>query len=107
MLQRMLTDLPAEKISINQALADNNMSALIDLIHRLYGSSCYCGVPRLKSTSGLLDKLLQTNKISEIENMMATLNHAIDDILRWGRHNDLKEVFGLQQKTETIELLNK
>ncbi len=102
MLQMMLSSLPTEKLGINQAVAENNIPVLGELIHRLYGSSCYCGVPQLKSISGLLDKLLQANKIAEIENAITTLNHAIDEILLWGESRDLNEVFGLQQKIEIL-----
>jgi two-component system, NarL family, sensor histidine kinase BarA len=95
MLQMMLTGLLTEKTEINQAMITNNLSALGELVHRLYGSSCYCGVPQLKSASGLLDKLLQANNIIEVEAAIATLNHAIDDVLHWGKNRDLKDVFGI------------
>ncbi len=95
MLQMMLCSLLTEKAEINEAMANNNISALGELVHRLYGSSCYCGVPHLKSVSGLLDKLLQANKITEAVSAIATLNQAIDDILLWGENRDLKDVFGL------------
>lgn len=104
MLKMMLDGLAAEKADINQAVADNNISTLAELIHRLYGSSCYCGVPRLKSISGLLDKLLQTKQMSEAEHAITTLNHAIDDILRWGENRDLNEVFGLSSPTGKVSV---
>jgi two-component system sensor histidine kinase BarA len=96
MLKMMLDGLPTEKENINQAIATNNVSALTELIHRLYGSSCYCGVPRLKSISGLLDKLLQAKEIEEAQNAIGTLNHAIDDVISWGKDRDLNDVFGIK-----------
>ncbi|MES2823107.1 MAG: response regulator [Pseudomonadota bacterium] len=95
MLQLMLSGLFTEKNEINQAAAANDLSALSELVHRLYGSSCYCGVPKLKRTSGALDKLLQANKTMEVENAINVLNHAIDEVLRWGENRDLRDVFGL------------
>ena len=97
MLQMMLNSLLAEKAEINYAMTNNKISVLGELVHRLYGSSCYCGVPHLKSISGLLDKLLKANKITEAENAIATLNQAIDDILLWGKDRDLQDVFGLSK----------
>lgn len=96
MLKMMLDGLPTEKENINQAIAVNDVSALTELIHRLYGSSCYCGVPRLKSISGLLDKLLQAKEVEEAKNAIPTLNHAIDDVISWGKDRDLNEVFGIK-----------
>jgi two-component system, NarL family, sensor histidine kinase BarA len=100
MLAMMLTGLPKEQADINQAVADNNIDSLSELIHRLYGSSCYCGVPRLKSISGLLDKLLQAQKMADARNAIASLNSAIDDILLWGKDRDLDAAFGLQKEIE-------
>lgn len=95
MLQMMLNGLLAEKTEINRAIVDNDISALGELMHRLYGSCCYCGVPHLKSISGLIDKLLQANKTIEAVNTIATLNHAIDEVLLWGENRNLKDAFGL------------
>ncbi len=95
MLKMMLDGLTCEKAQINQAITDGNDEMLNELIHRLYGSSCYCGVPRLKSISGLLDKLIQTRKIDEAKAAIHSLNSAIDDVLSWGENRDLNEIFGI------------
>lgn len=95
MLKMMLDGLSCEKEQINQAVSDGNDDMLNELIHRLYGSSCYCGVPRLKSISGLLDKLMQAHKVDEAKKAIDSLNSAIDDVLAWGENRDLNEVFGI------------
>jgi two-component system sensor histidine kinase BarA len=95
MLKMMLDGLTCEKAQINQAINDNNNEQLNELIHRLYGSSCYCGVPRLKNICGLLDKLMQARKVSETKEAIHSLNSAIDDVLAWGKNRDLNEVFGI------------
>ncbi len=95
MLKMMLDGLACEKAQINQAISDSNDEMLNELIHRLYGSSCYCGVPRLKSISGLLDKLMQARKVDEAKKAIDSLNSAIDDVLAWGENRDLNEVFGI------------
>lgn len=97
MLKMMLDSLPGEKQQINQALADANTALLGELIHRLYGSSCYCGVPRLKSISGLIDKLIQAKDINNANASISSLNNAIDDILVWGENRDLNKVFGIEE----------
>ena len=96
MLRMMLEGLPNEKELINQAVTDKNYALLSELIHRLYGSSCYCGVPRLKNISGLLDKLLQAKEISDALQAINSLNSAIDDVLSWGEKRDLNTVFGIE-----------
>jgi len=97
MLRMMLDGLPGEKEQINQAITDDDYTTFTELVHRLYGSSCYCGVPRLKSISGFLDKLLQAREIDNAVAAINSLNSAIDDVLAWGEGRDLDEVFGLKQ----------
>ncbi len=100
MLKMMLDGLPNEKQQINQAIVDNNDALLNELIHRLYGSSCYCGVPRLKSISGFLDKLIQAKEFNNAKEAIQSLNNAIDDVLAWGANRDLDEVFGVKAPAE-------
>jgi two-component system, NarL family, sensor histidine kinase BarA len=95
MLKMMLESLPLEKAEIQQAAADKDLTRLNDLVHRLYGSSCYCGVPQLKEVSGRLDKSLHSGKDLDIQAALTTLNMAIDDILEWGQGRNLNEFFSL------------
>ena len=95
MLKMMLEGLNCEKAQINDAVATDNTALLGELVHRLYGSSCYCGVPRLKSISGFLDKLLQAKEIKDAKEAIPSLNNAIDDVLAWGENRDLNSVFGV------------
>ncbi|WP_062066002.1 response regulator [Cellvibrio sp. OA-2007] len=99
MLRMLLNGLAAEKQQINNALATNNFDELEELIHRLYGSSCYCGVPRLKHISGLLDKLFQSKQYEQARDAIPALNHALDDLINWGRDKELDPLFGLETMT--------
>src|SRR5690606_21196429 len=80
MLVMLLQGLPEEQIQINRAFAEQNFEQLEEFVHRLYGSCCYCGVPRLKRISGLLDKLLQAKQFDQAAGAITALNNAIDDI---------------------------
>jgi two-component system sensor histidine kinase BarA len=95
MLKMILDGLPCEKAQINHAIKEGNDAQLNELIHRLYGSSCYCGVPRLKSISGFLDKLLQAKEFKNAKEAIPSLNSAIDDVLAWGENRDLNTIFGI------------
>lgn len=99
MLSMLLSGLESEKQRINTALANGAFEELEELVHRLYGSSCYCGVPRLKHISGLLDKLFQSKQYEQARDAMPALNHALDDLINWGRDKDIDALFGLE-KTE-------
>lgn len=97
MLSMLLSGLETEKHQINAALANSAYEELGELIHRLYGSSCYCGVPRLKHISGLLDKLFQSEQYEQARDAIPALNHALDDLINWGRDKELDPLFGLEK----------
>nr|WP_324257686.1 response regulator [Cellvibrio fontiphilus] len=97
MLTMLLAGLESEKQQINSALNANQHEEAGELIHRLYGSSCYCGVPRLKHISGLLDKLFQSGQYEQARDAIPALNHALDDLIRWGTNKDIDALFGLEQ----------
>lgn len=97
MLSMLLGGLEGDKQQINAALSSEAFDELGELIHRLYGSSCYCGVPRLKHISGLLDKLFQTKQYEQARDAMPALNHALDDLIKWGRDKELAPLFGLEE----------
>ncbi|MEN0038669.1 MAG: response regulator [Cellvibrio sp.] len=97
MLSMLLSGLESEKQQINTALANGAFDELEELVHKLYGSSCYCGVPRLKHISGLLDKLFQSKQYEQARDAMPALNHALDDLINWGRDKDIDALFGLEK----------
>lgn len=96
MLSMLLAGLEAEKEQINQTLNADQYEAVGELVHRLYGSSCYCGVPRLKHISGLLDKLFQSKQYEQARSAIPALNHALDDLINWGRNKNIDALFGLE-----------
>ncbi|WP_158304066.1 response regulator [Cellvibrio japonicus] len=100
MLQMLLNSLEQEKEQINTALAQENYVQLGELIHRLYGSCCYCGVPKLKHISGLLDKLFQAGAYDHAKDAIPALIHALDDIVHWQKDKNIDALFGLDEISE-------
>jgi two-component system sensor histidine kinase BarA len=95
MLAMLLDSLPNEKIQINRAFSEKDFAQMENLVHRLYGSCCYCGVPRLKRVSGLLDKLLNAQQYTQADGALTSLNYAIDDVIDWAKDRDINTLFGL------------
>lgn len=102
MLSMLLAGLEAEKEQINQTLNAEQYEDVGELVHRLYGSSCYCGVPRLKHISGLLDKLFQSKQYEQARSAMPALNHALDDLINWGRNKNIDALFGLEPSEQQV-----
>jgi len=96
MLGMLLASLVVEQNEIHTALAQGDDTQAGELVHRLYGSCCYCGVPKLKHISGLLDKLFQSGDFQSARNALPALNHAIDEIIGWSTDKNLDAIFGLE-----------
>lgn len=93
MLTMLINGLKDEQVAINQAFTEGDFEALEERVHKLYGSCCYCGVPRMKRISGLLDKTLQARQYDQVEGAIFSLNRAIDDVLTWARDKDISAIF--------------
>lgn len=95
MLNMLLKALGPDREAINEAFESEDYEALEQRVHRLYGSCCYCGVPRLKRISGLLDKILQARQYDQVASPVTALNNEIDEVLRWAYARDIDALFGL------------
>ena len=99
MLKMLIAGIAEEKQLIMDAMQQNHYEQAGEIIHKLYGSSCYCGVPRLKYISGLLDKLFQKQLYDEASSAVGSLYLAVDDIIDWHRGKNIDELFGLTETT--------
>ncbi len=99
MLSMLLESLETEKENINTAIASGEFTQAGELVHRLYGSCCYCGVPKLKHISGLLDKLFQAGDFDNARDALPALNHALDEVIRWGLDKDIHQIFDVEAPT--------
>ncbi|MAN50469.1 MULTISPECIES: response regulator [unclassified Marinimicrobium] len=93
MLEMLVKNLGGERDAINQAFDNQDFEQLEELVHRLYGSCCYCGVPRLKRISGLLDKILQARQYDQVASPIRALDNEVDEILRWAYERDISALF--------------
>lgn len=98
MLVMLLQNLDAERSEINSVFDREDFAQLEELVHRLYGSCCYVGVPRLKRVSGLVDKILQANQYEQLPGAIKALNNEIEEVLRWGYARDIDALFDLDNK---------
>ena len=69
---------------------------LSERIHKLYGSSCYSGVPALRKISGKIDKMLQHKQDVNLQQELIVLNNAITALLNWNQEFDVDVLFGFE-----------
>lgn len=96
MLKMLIDNLQTEKKAINDSFRAQNWAVLQDLIHKLYGSSCYTGVPHLRGLSGLIDKTLQARQTDALAPMIRSLNSAMDQLIHWQKNTTIDELFTVE-----------
>lgn len=89
LLQALFDSLPGDLERINDHAKNNELEKFAHEVHRLYGSSCYCGVPDLKAIAGTIDRLCHNQEYAEALKMLTDLNDAIIDILQWKEDKDV------------------
>ena len=94
MLNMLLGSLEEDKKNINLSITDENFDRLQEIVHKLHGGCCYCGVPTLLSISAKLDKKLKNKDYSDLESDIKSLIIAIDELIDWSDNTNLEAVFG-------------
>ena len=65
LLDMLIDDLPNIKNDIYQNFKIKDFDKLKFVVHKLHGSCCYCGVPQLKETVGILETNLNKKSFSD------------------------------------------
>src|SRR5437016_11327203 len=81
LLATLMSDLPQVRTNINQAYQNKDYSSLHQQVHKLHGATCYCGVPRLKDAASALEDKLKKGNDTELESLLKTLNHEIEQLI--------------------------
>ncbi len=87
----LLENLPRDIDVINAA--SDNIDELKRAVHRLHGTVCYCGVPRLARAIEKLELALKRGNKSEIRPLLNLLNGEVTALNTW--HRDNPDVLGL------------
>lgn len=82
MLQLLINSLPQTLAELDKYRESNQKEALVQLIHKLHGATCYTGVPAIKQLTELLETALKTgNSISQVEPELFDLSDQLRDLL--------------------------
>ncbi|NVD07489.1 two-component sensor histidine kinase BarA [Vibrio sp. JPW-9-11-11] len=84
MLKMLVDSIPEVSAIVEGALEDDHfdIEQLIHYVHKLHGSSSYCGVPRLKSVCAAIEKELRSGaSIEEIEPELFELQDEMEKVV--------------------------
>lgn len=80
MLEMLLNELPSLQASMNDAFEEGDKAALYDNVHKINGSTRYCGVPAVGQAANDLELLLK-NEADELDKSLESLNKEIKRLL--------------------------
>jgi two-component system sensor histidine kinase BarA len=79
--------------AVTAAASDEDMSRLQDVVHKLYGGCCYCGVPALRQASADLHSRLHRQQYAGIGDAITSLLARITELLQWASARDVETLF--------------
>ena len=82
MLQLLLASLPQTLADLEKYRESNQRDALIQLVHKLHGATCYTGVPHIKALSETIETQLKTGaSLLQLEPELFDLTDQLQDLL--------------------------
>lgn len=94
MLSMLIETLPDTLQKTATYYEGKQLVELQEVVHKLHGGCCYCGVPRLKAISEQTDKNLQKERLNNLANDMKLLTIEINSLLQWAEEHDIESLFG-------------
>ena len=80
----LLDDLDIRQQQIEKSIQDNDMESLTEHIHKLYGSTAYCIVPKLRMSTENLEKRLKEKEYSQLNELTKIVLQEIQQLIKNG-----------------------
>jgi two-component system sensor histidine kinase BarA len=80
----LLNDLDVRLQQIEASFQANDMDALKEHIHKLYGATAYCIVPKLRSSTAELDEALKQENYSQLQTLVDVVLQEIQQLMSDG-----------------------
>ena len=80
----LLDDLDIRREQIENSFQSNDMVMLEEHIHKLYGATAYCIVPKLRKSTETLDGLLRQKDYSQLKNLVGQVLKEIQQLISDG-----------------------
>lgn len=81
MISLLVKNLTTELGVIEQFYANKKHMELLHRVHRLHGTLCYCGLPRLKTVVTQLESALKSNIMIDLTSLLNQLDTEINLLL--------------------------
>jgi two-component system sensor histidine kinase BarA len=96
LLLLLIVSIKSEKNKVISCYNQKDWVKIGELTHKLYGVSCYCGVPILQEKAKAIEIAANTSDIPTIKKLYPELIQAMDDLLLWNETHDIDVIFNLE-----------
>jgi two-component system, NarL family, sensor histidine kinase BarA len=93
MLSTLLAELAQTHSDISNAFAELRLDDALELIHKLHGNCCYCGVTALKAACKKLEAQLHRQRHLPAPDDLRQFNEAVKTLLAWQQTHDIATFF--------------
>lgn len=97
LLGLLFVDLAQNQRDISTAFTESRFNEALEMIHKLHGACCYCGVPLLKQACKNLETQLHAQTKMPDSDDIRIFNEAVDHLLRWHQQTDIRIFFSLDK----------
>ena len=80
----LLDELDARRQQIESSFQTSDMEMLEEHIHKLYGATAYCIVPKLRKSTETLEGLLREKEYSQLESHVDLVMQEIQQLIKEG-----------------------
>jgi two-component system sensor histidine kinase BarA len=80
----LLQELPQLREKLHLAIAQQDLQAIWNHAHKIYGSTAYCGVPMLREAASVMETTVRGKELEAIRAEFVSLDAAIQQLLKQG-----------------------
>lgn len=92
MFKLLLEGMAEDISSIMEAWEEEDINALLELVHKMHGASRYCGVPRLRNALETFEVSLKSAQSNQWPEFMRNLIEESSNLQHWASSNDWQQV---------------
>ncbi|WP_370981504.1 response regulator [Agaribacterium sp. ZY112] len=95
MIKMLIESIQQEQPLMEKASREGRYDELYELVHRLHGACCYCGVPELKAAVKCVDTQLKQTELCDA-NDLKKMYQKMKELVSWSSEHDLEVLFSLE-----------
>lgn len=102
MFSMLLEPMTEDMQRIMEAWEEENFDALLELVHKMHGASCYCGVPNLQQALQEFEVALKSGHFNQWPDLMRNLVESSAKLQHWASVNNWRHRLALLGQNKLV-----